>query len=267
VSGRHDEALGLYASALASADGAMAGKALAAAVRTGDVSTARAAAERLAEMEPSRRDEALAWLYEATRAPIDSVGVLRTLLGGILALDSTPASIAIGRSAATVLNEGVGDEEGLDVLAPGALAASGEPEVTDRLLLRLAQLQERRGACIEASRAYAAVRRRAHEPAAAVQAAEGVVRCALRVGEAALARRDAAVAEQWFRAAISGDSSSVASRAGLGGIGRARALIGDADAARAAFAAAARSAADSFVVVAPAFRDSAVAADTTRMEN
>ena len=269
VEARYDAARVAYGADTATADGEEAGKLLAVAVRVGDAAQAVAAARRLVAADPERRREAIAWLLQGARASSDSLGSLAAYLEGAVALDSALPAATIGRGARRVLLARVGDQPALHVLLPGALAMADEPEATERLLLLVGAVAERGNDCERAMRAFAAVRRRAISPGATVEAEEGVVRCALRRGEGLLLAGDAFAAERAFAAAITGDSSSVGSRAGLIGIGRARTAMGDLAGAKSALAAAAAHGAsiDTVSAAGPAVRDSAAPADTTPTED
>jgi tetratricopeptide (TPR) repeat protein len=109
------------------------------------------------------------------------------------------------------------------------LAAAGAPDVRtqDSLIYEYAAVQRRLGRCEQAVPTLESVVRRGRAPGAVASARRELARCALALGERALAQGRPQTAEDWFRRAAQGAGDGADERAAYIGLGDVRLAQGD----------------------------------------
>lgn len=207
----------------------------AAATHLGEWTVAIEAYHRLAQMDPTRGDEAALGLVRVAAAAAQAgAGEEGTVARAIAALRAVAPARPLGALAlAPARAGGLGREEALAVL-PAALAAADGRGV-DSLLLRWGGALRESLACDAAVEVYRTLVRRARAVGLSGAARRGLAECALLLGLEALVAEHHEEAERWFDEAASTDyGGPVGWRARIG-YGDARGRQGDLLAAASAY--------------------------------
>jgi tetratricopeptide (TPR) repeat protein len=239
VLGDRNYVAGAYADAQAEyqlglrADGAKAGlhaKAAAAALHTSDFSFAAQEYRGLAREDPSRADEAADGLERVARGAIaanDRIALAQALQGMREAAPSRP----LGGYARIVALDAAAAGNTADALAylPTAIATAPDARAADSLLYVFGEAAALAKDCGTAIAVFTGVLQRQRQPIVQDAAREGIARCALMRGQAALAAGHPSDAEEWFRRASTPGSTIEVTRAayvGLGDVALARGDVG-----------------------------------------
>jgi tetratricopeptide (TPR) repeat protein len=239
AAGRYEEALALYQDAARGGAGAgrLWAKVGAAATRANKPLEAVDAYLRLAGEDPSRSEEAADGIENVARGA-ERAGDGVTLQAAVAGLRAIAPNRRLGGYVLALVRAGRVDEADLPAVLPAAMAAAPDAETMDSLVAAYGAAFRRAGTCDQAVLAYRAALRRGPGGPGRDSVKAGLADCAVRLGEAALGGGTAATALGWFAEAAQFDSSSVAGRRALVGIGRARAVQGDTVGAALAFQAA-----------------------------
>jgi tetratricopeptide (TPR) repeat protein len=201
-------------------------KAALAALHTGDFRVAAEQYRELAHADQSRADEAADGLERTARAAVaaNDRGALAAALQGLR--EVTP-SRPLGAYARIVALDAAAAGNTADSLAylPTAIATAPDARSADSLLYVYGEAAALARDCVTATVVFEGVLRRQRQVSVLDAAREGVARCALVRGEAALAAGRPNDAEAWFRrAATPGAAVEVARGAylGLGDVALAR---------------------------------------------
>ncbi|HKV73544.1 MAG TPA: tetratricopeptide repeat protein [Gemmatimonadales bacterium] len=190
--------------------------------------------QRLALLDHTRTDEAATGLVlvarEAERTA-DTVA-LRLSLGGLRTLAPDRAS---GRVALSLIRAGKLDPVEVVALMPAALASARDGGSVDTLLLAYGAALRTTTNCEEGAAVFRTAVRRVQDNGARNRAVNGLVGCALQLGEEALSLKKNDPAAQWFESAAALDSTSPSGRRALLGLGEAREAGGDLVAAAIAY--------------------------------
>ncbi len=207
----------------------------AAALQLGEFTTAAEAYLRLAQLDPTRADEAAVGLARVARgAAREGAGDAGTVARAITALRTVAPSRPLGRLSLAPARDGaLARQEALAVL-PVALAAA-DGRTVDSLLVRWGGVLRESLACDAAVGVYRTVVRRARVPGLSRTARAGLAECTLMLGLEALVAEHLEEAERWFDEAASTDyAGAVGWRARIG-YGDARGRQGDLLGAAAAY--------------------------------
>lgn len=198
----------------------------AAALHSSALSEAADAYRALADV-PERRQEALVGLWRAVGAASEA-GERAPMLAALRSIREIDPDLRLGRYAVRAALDEIAagtPREALALLPSAAAAADGR--MADSLLFVYAELMASAGRCRDAARVFEGLLRRGRAPEIVDEARNGLTRCALREGQAALRRGEPLVAEGYFRRAASPLApASVARRAWLG-LGDVRRALGD----------------------------------------
>ncbi|HMA45088.1 MAG TPA: tetratricopeptide repeat protein [Gemmatimonadales bacterium] len=241
VLGDRNYVAGAYADALAEyqlglrAGGARAdlhAKAGAAALHTGDFSVAAQEFRALAREDPSRADEAVDGLERAARGAVtsnDRVAMAQALQG----IREIAPSRPLGAYARIVALDAAAAGNTADAMAylPTAIATAPDARTADSLLYMLGEAAALAKDCVTAMAVFEGVLQRQRQPAVQDAAREGIARCALMRGQAALAAGRPGDAEEWFRRAATPGSAIEVTRAAYVGLGDVALARGDVAAA------------------------------------
>jgi tetratricopeptide (TPR) repeat protein len=223
---RYDVALADYRAALDhDASARLWAKAASAAWHVGALDSAAAAYVQLAAADPTRADEAANGLELVARTAQRN-GNRPALIAALMGLRTVSPAHPAARYALLLADLASNDSTMLALL-PQAIAAAPDAPTVDSLLLAYAALEHRGGSCESAAQIYGAVRRRSRSDSLRDSAATGLLGCAERLSDAALARRDFSAAEQWLGQIVRIDSVSPAGRGALLQLAHAREAQGD----------------------------------------
>ncbi|MGN6393198.1 MAG: tetratricopeptide repeat protein [Gemmatimonadales bacterium] len=232
---RYGDALGEYlAAAKARSTAGVWAKVGAAALHAGELRQSLEAYLRLAEDDPTRRDEAAEGLDGVARAAEGqhNEDVLQEVVTGLHALAPGQGT---GRYALALVQQTDADTADLVALLPVALAAAGEPGQVDSLLTRYGQVLEATAGCGQALLQFRAVLRRSRDSSTRAPARQGAADCAYTLGRAADSAGRTQEAALWYAEAARVDSTTPTGRAALVRYGVARLAQGDTIAAAMAF--------------------------------
>jgi tetratricopeptide (TPR) repeat protein len=237
VLGDRNYVVGLFPDALAEyqlglrAGGGRAGlhaKAAAAALHTGDFTFAAQEYRALAQEDPSRADEAADGLTRAARGAIaaNDRGALAQALQGMR--EAAPGR-PLGSYARVVALDAAAAGNTADALAylPTAIATAPDARVADSLLYVYGEAAALARDCVTAIAVFTGVLQRQRQPIVLDAAREGIARCALMRGQAALAAGHPSDAEEWFRRAATPGSTIEVTRAAYVGLGDVALARGD----------------------------------------
>ena len=203
-------------------------KAAAAALHTGDYGSATAHYTALAQRDRSRAGEAADGLERVVRAALQA-GDRATVVAALAALRAVAPGRPLGKYVRLAALDAAerGDTAGALALLPSAVAAAGDPKSADSLLYLYGMAAVRAKDCTTAVAAFEGVIRRAHEPAVADGAREGLGLCALVEGQRLLDAGKPTEAEDWFRRASAPGSALDVMRGAFLGLGDVRLAQGD----------------------------------------
>ena len=203
-------------------------KAAAAALHTGDFGIAADEYLALAREDRSRVDEAADGLERVARAAAgaNDRGALAAALRGLR--EAVPAR-PLGSYARVVALDAAAAGNTADALAylPTAIATAPDARTADSLLFVYGMAAALARDCATATVVFEGVLRRQRQPAVLDAAREGVARCALVRGEAALAAGRPGDAEEWFRRAATPGAAVDVTRAAYVGLGDVALARGD----------------------------------------
>lgn len=225
-SGAFAEALASYR--LAAGPSAPAGRWArlgAAALRAGDVASALEAYEELGVLDPTRRAEAARGVERASRLanePGDSLGHGRRALEVLQRIAPTRPISRVVWATGAIAPIGPGGD-----LLPAAVAIASPGAGVTGVLLQAAAARSVADQCQVAMAAYRTALRRLTDDSARTATAAASARCALRLGQQALALGQAEAAERWFDEAARGTGEAGLVAAGQLGWGDARLRQGD----------------------------------------
>jgi tetratricopeptide (TPR) repeat protein len=241
VLGDRNYVAGTYADALAEyqlglrAGGGKAGlhaKAAAAALHTGDFAFAAQEYRALAREDPSRAEEAADGLDRVARGAIavNDRGALAEALQGMR--EAAP-SRPLGAYARVVALDAAAAGNTAEALAylPTAIATAPDARVADSLLYVFGEAAALAQDCVTAIEVFTGVLQRQRQPSVQDAAREGIARCALMRGQAALAAGRPSDAEEWLRRAATPGSAIEVMRAAYVGLGDVALARGDVAAA------------------------------------
>jgi tetratricopeptide (TPR) repeat protein len=225
---RFAEALQAYRRATDRTDGpGIWAKLGAAALGSQDYREAVEAYRQLASLTPLRLEEATLGIDLVARAALEARD-MEGLREAVFALNALAPTRRVGRYALILVQsrELSGDEELR--LIPAAVGAATDRPTADSLLAAYASALQMSVSCDRAIHVYRSVRRRTEEgnPALAQAIGGEYAFCALALG-LAVAERTPWTAEEFFREAISADSTSPVGRRSLVAFGDARVVQGD----------------------------------------
>ena len=227
LAGRYADAYAAYVTAAGDdGEGEVWIKAGAAAAKAGMRDSAVAAYLRAAATDPERRQEAADALEELARTA-ERAGELETLRRAAVALWETAPERPIGRYTTVLLSRAAPEPGEAADLLPDALAAAPAGAAFDSLLLKYGKALAATGQCDAAVAAFRGVLRRSADTARRAESGIALARCALTLGDSALAAGHAVDADRWYTVAAQVDSASTEGRRALIGIGDARVAQGD----------------------------------------
>ncbi|MGH7537573.1 MAG: hypothetical protein ACREMF_02980 [Gemmatimonadales bacterium] len=234
VSAAYRDALAEYELGLRAGAGAagLRAKAAAAALHTGDLVVAAEQYRALAREDPSRAEEAADGLERVMRAAA-SANDRSALADALQGLREVAPSRALGPYARVVALDAAAAGNTATALAylPTAIATAPDARTADSLLFVYGEAASLARDCATATAVFEGVLRRQRQVAVLDAAREGVARCALARGAAALAAGRPSEAEDWFRrAAVPGADVDV-TRAAYLGLGDAALARGEVEAA------------------------------------
>ena len=234
VAGAYADALAEYQLGLRAGSGkaGLHAKAAAAALHTGDFSFAAQEYRALAREDPSRADEAADGFDRVARGAIavnDRGALAQALQGMREAAPSRP----LGAYARVVALDAAAAGNTADALAylPTAIATAPDARVADSLLYVFGEAAALAKDCVTAIAVFTGVLQRQRQPSVQDAAREGIARCALMRGQAALAAGHPIDAEEWFRRAATPGSAIEVTRAAYVGLGDVALARGDVAAA------------------------------------
>lgn len=236
VRGAFRDAIAEYRLALQTRQGdpTLLSKLGAAALNSGALTEAADAYQALAAAE-NHRQEALVGLWRTVSAAAES-GERGPMLAALRAIREIDPEQRLGRYAVRAALDEIAagtPREALALLPSAAAAADGR--MADSLLFVYADLLASAGRCRDAAGVYEGLLRRGRAPEIVDDARDGLARCALREGRAALRRGEPLVAEGYFRRAASPLAPASVARAAWIGLGDVRLALGDLTAAAEAF--------------------------------
>lgn len=203
-------------------------KAALAALHSGDFGVAAEQYRELARADQTRADEAADGLERAARAAAgaNDRGALAVALQG---LREVAPSRPLGAYARIVALDAAAAGNTADALAylPTAIATAPDARSADSLLFVYGEAASLARDCVTATQAFEGVLRRQRQLTVQDAAREGVARCALIRGEAALATGRPSDAEEWFRRAATPGAASEVARAAYLGLGDVALARGD----------------------------------------
>lgn len=195
-------------------------KAASAALHTGDFRVAAEQYSELALADQSRSDEAADGLERTARAAAaaNDRGALAAALQGLRTVAPTRP---LGTYARIVALDAAAAGNTGDALAylPTAIATAPDARQADSLLYVFGEAAALARDCATATVAFEGVLRRQRQLSVQDAAREGVARCALMRGEAALAAGHPDDAEEWFRRAATPGAAAEVARAAYLGLG------------------------------------------------
>lgn len=220
AAGSYRDALAEYELGLRATTGSatLHAKTAAAAFHVGDYAVAVAEYRVMAEADRSRAEEAADGLERVSAAALQA-GDRTALAAALAALRVVSPRRSLARYARTVALDAAaaGDVNGALAYLPTAIAATSDARLSDSLLFLYGDAAVGARDCVTAVAVFEGVLRRQHQAAVLDGAREGLARCSLVRGQAALSAGHAAEAEDWFRrAATPGASVDVARAAALG---------------------------------------------------
>jgi tetratricopeptide (TPR) repeat protein len=203
-------------------------KAASAALHTGDFIFAAEQYRELARVDQARAEEAADGLERVARGAVasnDRVALADALLG----LREVAPSRPLGPLARIVALDAAAAGNTLDALAylPSAIATASDARSADSLLFVYGLAAAMARDCTTATVVFQGVLRRERQPVVLEAAREGVARCALSRGEAALAAGRPIDAEEWFRRASTPGAAVEVMRAAYLGLGDVALARGD----------------------------------------
>ncbi len=203
-------------------------KAAAAALHTSDFSFAAQEYRALAREDPSRADEAADGLERVARGAIavnDRIALAQALQG----MREAAPSRALGGYARIVALDAAAAGNTADALAylPTAIATAPDARGADSLLYVYGEAAALAKDCVTAIAVFTGVLQRQRQPFVQEAAREGISRCALMRGQAALAAGRPSDAEEWFRRAATPGSAIEVTRAAYVGLGDVALARGD----------------------------------------
>lgn len=203
-------------------------KAALSALHSGDLGVAAEQYRELWRADQSRVDEAADGLERSARAAAaaNDRSALADALQGLRELAPTRP---LGAYARIVALDAAAAGNTADALAylPTAIATAPDARSADSLLFVYGEAASLARDCGTATLAFEGVLRRQRQLSVEDAAREGVARCALIRGEAALATGRPGDAEQWFRRAATPGSASDVARAAYLGLGDVALARGD----------------------------------------
>ena len=182
----------------------------AAALRAGDAMAAVEAFERLGAGDPARVAEAARGLERAAR-----LGMARgqpgspAVTAAVMALRRLTPDRPLWRLAASSGLDGASRRDAVRML-PAAIAAAGDHEDVDRLLIQYANGLRATTACESAVKIYRTALRRVGKSEVRSDARAGLATCALQLGLDAMSTQRLDAAEQWLAEAAAADSTGAA---------------------------------------------------------
>lgn len=203
-------------------------KAAAAALHTGDFILAAEQYRELARGDQSRAGEAADGLERVVRGAVagnDRVALADALMG----LREVAPNRPLGPFARVVALDAAAAGNTADALAylPSAIATAPDARSADSLLFVYGLAAAMARDCTTATVVFQGVLRRERQPLVLDAAREGVARCALFRGEAALAAGRPIDAEEWFRRASTPGAAMEVMRAAYLGLGDVALARGD----------------------------------------
>lgn len=234
VAGAYADALAEYQLGLRAGGGRseLHAKAAGAALHTGDFAFAAQEYRALAKEDPSRADEAADGLERAARGAVTSNdrGAMALALQGIREVAPTRP---LGAYARIVALDAAAAGNTPDALAylPTAIATAPDARTADSLLYVFGEAAALAKDCATAMAVFDGVLQRQRQLAVQDAAREGIARCALMRGQAALAVGRPVDAEGWFRRAATPGSAIEVTRAAYVGLGDVALARGDVAAA------------------------------------
>jgi len=203
-------------------------KAALSALHSGDLRVAAEQYRALGRADQSRADEAADGLERTARAAAgaNDRGALAEALQGVR---EVAPSRPLGTYAQIVALDAAAAGNTADALAylPTAIATAPDARSADSLLFVYGEAASLARDCGTATMAFEGVLRRQRQLGVQDAAREGVARCALIRGEAALATGRPGDAEEWFRRAATPDAASEVARAAYLGLGDVALARGD----------------------------------------
>jgi tetratricopeptide (TPR) repeat protein len=203
-------------------------KAAAAALHTGDFGIAAEQYRELAREDQTRAEEAADGLERVARgaAAANDRGALAEALQG---LREAAPNRPLGPYARVVALDAAaaGNTAGALAYLPTAIATAPDARSADSLLFVYGLAAAMARDCVTATVVFQGVLRRERQPVVLDAAREGVARCALSRGEAALAAGRPIDAEEWFRRAATPGAAVEVTRAAYLGLGDVALARGD----------------------------------------
>ena len=188
-------------------------KAGAAALRAGDAMAAVDAFERLGTGDPARVAEAARGLERAARLGMapgqPGQPGSPAVTAAVMALRRLTPDRPLGRLAASSGLDGASRRDAVRML-PAAIAAAGDHEDVDRLLIQYANGLRATTACESAVKIYRTALRRVGKSELRGDARAGLAACALQLGLDAMSTQRLDAAEQWLAEAAAADSTGAA---------------------------------------------------------
>lgn len=207
-------------------------KAAAAALHTGDLSFAAQEYRVLAHDDQSRTDEAADGLVRITRQA-GGANDRDALVAALQGLREIAPSRSLGPYARVVALDAAAAGNTADAMAylPTAIATAPDAATADSLLYVYGEAAALAKDCVTASAVFEGVVRRQRQLAVQDAAREGIARCALARGEAALVAGHPVDAEGWFRRASTPGAGTEVGRSAALGLGDVALARGDLTAA------------------------------------
>ena len=230
VAGAYADAQAEYQLGLRAGNGkaGLHAKAAAAGLHTSDFGFAAQEYRALAREDPSRADEAADGLERVARGAIavNDRGALAQALQGLR--EAAPGR-PLGPYARIVALDAAAAGNTADALAylPTAIATAPDARAADSLLYVLGEAAALAKDCVTAIAVFTGVLQRQRQPIVQDAAREGIARCALARGQAALAAGHPSDAEEWFRRAATPGSAIEVTRAAYVGLGDVALARGD----------------------------------------
>jgi tetratricopeptide (TPR) repeat protein len=196
-----------------------------AALQAGRLNAAAVEFTRLGRRDTARAGEAAAGLSRTALAAAQAHDAL-ALAGAIGGLLEVAPSWPVGRLSLPLQLSAFPAGEDILRLAPAVLAAAPARDVADAALMAWARAEHEAGDCDAALGLYGAVERR-DDAALARDAAQGIARCSLAAGLAALGDEYLDVAIAAFESSIQRDPAGAAGRRALIGLGDVHFQMGD----------------------------------------
>jgi tetratricopeptide (TPR) repeat protein len=228
--GRHADALVEYRLALATEGGSarLRTKAGAAALYAGDLEVAAAQYVALGrgggEAQAGHAADGLVRVANAAVEGGNQVALAAAIEG--LQTIAPGRAVTFAGEVAAALGDVAQTPEALNILLYAA-AVAPDAQAQDSLMLTYGTLLQRLGRCGDAAVVLEGLVRRQRDAEVARRARGGLVRCALRLGNAALDRGQPAAAERWFQLAATRGTGGSDARTAYLGLGDVRFALGD----------------------------------------